>query len=73
MESLPDIPRDLSVIGFDDITVAEMVTPPLSTIRQSPEDMGRIAFEILINKIELQEKLNQDVTLDWKLIERGTH
>ncbi|HHO8472687.1 TPA: LacI family DNA-binding transcriptional regulator [Klebsiella pneumoniae] len=68
-----DIPRKLSVIGFDDIPVAEMITPPLSTIRQSAEDMGKTAINILVNKIESHEKTNCNVTLRWQFIERGTH
>lgn len=43
-----DVPRDLSVVGYDDIVIAQQSTPPLTTIRQSVEDMGRAAVDGLL-------------------------
>ena len=45
-------PRDISVIGFDDIAVAEYFVPPLTTMRQPREQIGRIAARTLIDIIE---------------------
>jgi DNA-binding LacI/PurR family transcriptional regulator len=42
-----DIPRDLSVIGWDDIEFAEMFTPPLTTVRMPREEAGRAAVAYL--------------------------
>jgi DNA-binding LacI/PurR family transcriptional regulator len=39
------VPRDVSVIGFDDVAFAEAVDPPLTTLAQSTAEMGRWAFE----------------------------
>ena len=39
------VPRDLSVAGFDDISVAALTAPSLSTVRVSPRDLGRRGFE----------------------------
>lgn len=39
--------RDISVIGFDDMVVAELTTPALTTVRQPLDDMARAAFEHL--------------------------
>ena len=47
-----ECPRDISVIGFDDIGVAENYVPPLTTMRQPREQIGRIATETLINILE---------------------
>jgi LacI family repressor for deo operon, udp, cdd, tsx, nupC, and nupG len=47
-----DCPRDLSVIGFDDIAVAAYAAPPLTTMRQPREDIGRFATNTLIDIIE---------------------
>jgi LacI family transcriptional regulator, repressor for deo operon, udp, cdd, tsx, nupC, and nupG len=47
-----DCPRDLSVIGFDDIAVAAYSAPPLTTMRQPREDIGRFATNTLIDIIE---------------------
>ena len=42
------IPRDLSVVGFDDIRLAQFVLPPLTTIRMSQEELARLAFKALL-------------------------
>jgi LacI family repressor for deo operon, udp, cdd, tsx, nupC, and nupG len=47
-----ECPRDVSVIGFDDISIAANYVPPLSTMRQPREEIGRIAAETLINILE---------------------
>lgn len=38
------IPKDISILGFDDIPLCEHTTPPLSTIRQDRESLGKSAF-----------------------------
>ena len=40
------VPADVSVIGFDDVLIAASSDPPLTTIRQPLEDMGRVAAEV---------------------------
>jgi LacI family repressor for deo operon, udp, cdd, tsx, nupC, and nupG len=47
-----DCPRDISVIGFDDIAMAEYFDPPLTTMRQPREQIGRFATRSLIDIIE---------------------
>jgi len=42
------VPQDMSLIGFDDMPFAELVNPPLTTIRQPVPEMGRIAFQLLL-------------------------
>ncbi len=51
------VPRDMSVIGFDDIHLAEFVYPPLSTVRMSRKDLARAAFESLRSAAEKLETL----------------
>ena len=55
-----NVPRDISVLGFDDNEYALQCTPPLATIRYSLEDMGRQAvLEVLrLMKPKAQGKLN---------------
>jgi LacI family transcriptional regulator, galactose operon repressor len=46
------IPRDLSLVGFDDIKLAQFVLPPLTTVRMSQSELARIAFHALLTEIE---------------------
>jgi DNA-binding LacI/PurR family transcriptional regulator len=45
------VPRDCSVIGFDDVVIARYLTPPLTTIRQDAYGKGQRAAELLIDLI----------------------
>ena len=51
-----DVPRDLSVVGFDGIAVAAMVAPSLSTIATPCDAMGRAAADSLIDAIEAGQR-----------------
>lgn len=66
------IPEDLSLIGFDDIPMAAVAHPGLTTVRQPLEDMGRIATEILLSAIKNPEDPPQVVVVPTELIIRGT-
>jgi LacI family transcriptional regulator len=46
------IPKDLSVIGFDDIRLAQFVIPPLTTIQMSQAELARLAFNALMADVE---------------------
>jgi len=46
------IPDDLSVVGFDDIRMAEFTIPPLTTVQMSQKDLAKIAFQALLNEVE---------------------
>lgn len=46
------IPHDVSVIGFDNIDLAQHTTPPLTTMLVDKVGMGRLAAQLLINRIE---------------------
>jgi len=48
------IPEDLSVVGFSDMTVAKMLAPGLTTLRQEPEEIGREAARLLLARIEAE-------------------
>lgn len=49
------VPDDISVIGFDDIHLAEFVYPPLTTVRMSRNELARAAFEALRMHVETPE------------------
>lgn len=44
------IPEDLSVIGFDDVPLAAVMGPPLTTVATYPRELGRAAAEILLGE-----------------------
>ncbi len=57
------IPDDLSVLGYDDIALASFSTPPLTTIAQPKQAIGRLTAEVLIDRIK-----HPDVSLRRELI-----
>ena len=46
------VPEDISVIGFDGIDVGKLVQPPLTTISQPSRRMGRVAVQLLLDRLE---------------------
>lgn len=63
-------PEDIAVVGFDGTALAEMVSPPLSTIEQPSQDIGRTAVGLLLNKIDNPDAPAQRVMMDWHYISR---
>lgn len=45
------VPHDVSVVGFDDAPIAEMVSPPLTTVRQPLRDMAEVAVSLLLARL----------------------
>lgn len=45
------VPEDIAVAGFDDITVARLLNPPLTSVAQFPEHLGRRAAEMLFARL----------------------
>ena len=64
------VPKDVSVIGFDDIPMSDKLTPPLTTIRQDRIELGKCGFYALnsqINNVSISRTL-----LRPRLIVRGS-
>ena len=64
------VPEELSVVGFDDVEAAEIVTPTLTTIRQPLAEMGRMAVSLLERLIEGQRIEALHVELRTQLVVR---
>lgn len=63
------IPEELSVIGFDDIFFSSFTNPPLTTIRQFKEELGRRAVELLLKLIKGEREV---LMIEPELIIRNT-
>ena len=69
-----DVPRDLTVCGFDDTALATTIWPELTTIRQPIIEMSRTAVELLVR--EIKDRKNgksappQHLVLDFDLVRR---
>ncbi|OMF32987.1 LacI family DNA-binding transcriptional regulator [Paenibacillus sp. FSL H8-0259] len=56
-----NVPEDISIMGYDDLRLARMVNPPLTTVRQPLYDIGMIASEKLIGMIETGEPAKSQI------------
>ena len=65
-----NIPEDVSVVGFDNIILANDLHPPLTTVNQRWEKIGEIAARILIRKIENKSRMIRQISLKPNLIIR---
>lgn len=67
-----NVPKQLKVVGFSDSPSATSTDPGITTIRQSPFEMGRIAARELINEIENEDYPKQKIVLSTELVIRGS-
>lgn len=65
------IPKDIKIVGYDDISIASLIVPPLTTVRQPIEQIGKRAIELIVKKIEGEEVTIENM-LPVTLIERKT-
>ncbi|MGX7244902.1 LacI family DNA-binding transcriptional regulator [Enterococcus quebecensis] len=66
------VPDDISVIGFNDISVAKYVSPPLTTIKIHTEWMGELAIETILSLIQEKAPVARKITIATELIERAS-
>jgi LacI family repressor for deo operon, udp, cdd, tsx, nupC, and nupG len=66
------VPKDLSVMGFDDIRFARYVDPPLTTIAQPMRDIGETSVRLLLEIIQGRTTSPQSITLPHTLMIRST-
>lgn len=64
------IPQDLSVVGFDNITESVLAEPSLTTVDQSIEEMGALATELLIRILNGEELESEIIKVPTKLVVR---
>ena len=64
------VPEDLSVVGFDDIQNSAYISPPLTTVRQPMQEMGKIAARTLLDRIEGRMKYVPEIAIEPELVVR---
>jgi LacI family transcriptional regulator len=66
------VPRDLSVVGFDDVEFAALATPSLTTVSQPLKEMGRLAASVLYRQLDGQPLDAGRVELSTRLVVRDS-
>jgi LacI family transcriptional regulator, repressor for deo operon, udp, cdd, tsx, nupC, and nupG len=66
------VPQDVSVIGYDDSAFMNCVDPPLTTIRQPIEAMGRAAVDLLTMQINGATVTDEELLFEPELVVRGS-
>ncbi|MGC9311579.1 MAG: LacI family DNA-binding transcriptional regulator [Sediminispirochaetaceae bacterium] len=67
-----DIPRDLSLVGIDDIEMASFTTPKITTMRQPMHDIASLAVDALIDSINSEPPRESRVILDAEVVLRDS-
>jgi DNA-binding LacI/PurR family transcriptional regulator len=66
------VPGDVSVVGFDDSGWLNCTDPPLTTVRQPIESMGKAAVALLVNQMESVVMHHEELLFEPELVVRGS-
>jgi DNA-binding LacI/PurR family transcriptional regulator len=66
------VPEDVSVVGFDDSVLMNYTEPPLTTVRQPIEPMGRMAIELLVAQIAGRSVSRDELLFEPELVVRSS-
>jgi DNA-binding LacI/PurR family transcriptional regulator len=64
------VPQDVAVIGFDDLPIAQSGRPPLSSVRQSLDVLGRELVNVLLQAVDDRDGVARKVVLETQLVVR---
>jgi LacI family transcriptional regulator len=66
------VPQELSVVGFDDVRLAQFMTPPLTTVQMSQTEIAKLAFKALLTEVgrETTSSTGTEYVLDTVLVLR---
>lgn len=64
------VPEDLSIIGFNDISVAKYLSPALTTVKVYTEWMGELAVQTMLASIQQEAPVPKKITIAPELVER---
>lgn len=66
------VPDDLAITGFDGISISRLVRPPLTTVRQPMQDLGRQAVELLMSRITDRDREPVSQLLQVNMVRRAS-
>ncbi len=66
------VPRDKSIVGFDDNYLAQLTIPGLTTIHQDAEQKGFLATDMILCQLRHEEPAQRNIILPVRLVERGS-
>ena len=66
------VPQDVSVVGFDDSALMSCTEPPLTTVRQPIESMGRTVIELLLSQIAGTTEAGDELLFEPELVLRSS-
>ena len=64
------VPRDMSVVGYDDVDFAAMLSPALTSVRQPKYELGRAAAKLLMSETADPLHRHRDIQFEPELVER---
>src|SRR5918992_1187619 len=67
-----EVPTDISVVGFDDSALMTSIDPPLTTVRQPIEAMGRTAIELLLGQMAGSSVPRDELLFEPELVVRAS-
>ena len=66
------LPRDKSIVGFDDNYLAQLTVPGLTTVHQDAEQKGILATDMIMKQLQHEPIGQKNVILPVRLVERGS-
>lgn len=66
------IPEQVEVVGCDNVQFCEMMDPPLTTVAQPTEEIGRQAAEVMVGLLSGEQTERKDIWLEAHMVQRGS-
>jgi len=66
------VPDDFSLVGFDDIQLAQFTSPPLTTVRVDRQALGQVAAQLLMGRINAPDRQPVMTIVGVELVERAS-
>jgi len=66
------VPKDVAVVGFDDVACARLCVPPLTTVHQPSREIAQSLIKTLLFRMRSPDAPPQEIYLESPLVCRGT-